>query len=117
MESPKASAPRRAARVSLSSIPRTALVALLGPSGSGKTTLLRILGGWSPRLGAGAVRQAGRHWHDRCRSGGGLCVQNYALFRHMTVFDNIAYGLRARPRAKRPRKAEIFRAASPSCWN
>ncbi len=84
------------------------LVALLGPSGSGKTTLLRILAGLDFPT-AGRVLFAGedalgltvqeRHV--------GFVFQNYALFRHMRVFDNIAFGLAARPRARRPRKADI----------
>src|SRR5690348_10530633 len=83
-------------------------VALLGPSGSGKTTLLRILAGLD-FPDSGSVRQDGR---DLLRvsareRGVGLVFQHYALFRHMTVFENIAFGLRVRPRAKRPSKAEI----------
>lgn len=92
------------------SLPSGALVALLGPSGSGKTTLLRILGGLEfPTSGhvlfdgqdaTGLTVQERR---------AGFVFQSYALFRHMTVFDNIAYGLNARPRAARPTKAEIAR--------
>ena len=92
------------------SIPSGALVALLGPSGSGKTTLLRILGGLeypgSGRLQFDGQDATGMTVQERRA---GFVFQNYALFRHMTVFDNIAYGLRARPRAKRPEKAEITR--------
>ena len=92
------------------SIPSGALVALLGPSGSGKTTLLRILGGLeypgSGRVLFDGQDATGLTVQDRRA---GFVFQNYALFRHMTVFDNIAYGLRARPRAKRPEKAEITR--------
>ncbi|HTV47717.1 MAG TPA: sulfate ABC transporter ATP-binding protein [Phycisphaerae bacterium] len=86
------------------------LVALLGPSGSGKTTLLRIIAGLErPDPGAGEVllegedvarRQAGKR-------GVGFVFQHYALFRHMNVFDNIAFGLSVKPRAARPSKAEI----------
>jgi sulfate transport system ATP-binding protein len=92
------------------SIPSGALVALLGPSGSGKTTLLRILGGLEEP-------SQGRVLFDG-RDATGLSVQNrragfvfqhYALFKHMTVFENVAYGLRARPRATRPANAEIAR--------
>jgi sulfate/thiosulfate transport system ATP-binding protein len=91
-------------------IPSGTLVALLGPSGSGKTTLLRILGGLE-------FPSAGRVLFDGSDATGltvqerraGFVFQSYALFRHMTVFDNIAYGLRARPRKTRPPAAEITR--------
>ncbi|GGG65316.1 sulfate/molybdate ABC transporter ATPase [Salipiger pallidus] len=91
-------------------IPSGALVALLGPSGSGKTTLLRILGGLEIPS-AGRVRfdgqdATGLRVQDRRA---GFVFQHYALFRHMTVFENIAYGLRARPRRSRPTRAEIDR--------
>src|ERR1700730_9810824 len=89
-------------------IPSGDLVALLGPSGSGKTTLLRIIAGlqWPDD---GEVRFDG---HDvLARSVGernvGFVFQNYALFRHMTVFENVAFGLRARPRRSRPRAVQI----------
>ncbi|WP_054007979.1 sulfate/molybdate ABC transporter ATP-binding protein [Cypionkella psychrotolerans] len=92
------------------SIPSGALVALLGPSGSGKTTLLRILGGLEfPTAGRvlfDASDATNLTVQDRRA---GFVFQSYALFRHMTVFENIAYGLRARPRAGRPAKAEIAR--------
>ncbi|WP_306753823.1 sulfate/molybdate ABC transporter ATP-binding protein [Paracoccus actinidiae] len=91
-------------------IPSGALVALLGPSGSGKTTLLRILGGLefptSGRVLFNGQDATGMTVQDRRA---GFVFQSYALFRHMTVFDNIAYGLRARPRSQRPTKAEITR--------
>ena len=92
------------------SIPRRTFLALLGPSGSGKTTLLRILGGLE-RADAGAIRFEGQDWlgiplRDRRA---GFVFQNYALFRHMTVAGNIAFGLKVRPRAKRPPKPEISR--------
>ncbi len=92
------------------SIPSGALVALLGPSGSGKTTLLRILGGLE-YPGSGRVLFDGQDATGMTvqERRAGFVFQNYALFRHMTVFDNIAYGLRARPRAKRPEQAEITR--------
>lgn len=91
-------------------IPSGTLVALLGPSGSGKTTLLRILGGLE-------FPSAGRVLFDGADATGltvqerraGFVFQSYALFRHMTVFDNIAYGLRARPRKSRPPSSEIAR--------
>ncbi len=92
------------------SIPSGALVALLGPSGSGKTTLLRILGGLEfPTAGRvlfdGADATALTVQDRRA----GFVFQSYALFAHMTVFENIAYGLRARPRTTRPPAAEIAR--------
>ena len=92
------------------SVPSGALVALLGPSGSGKTTLLRILGGLeypnSGRVLFNGLDATGLSVQDRRA---GFVFQNYALFRHMTVFENIAYGLRARPRKARPSGPEIAR--------
>lgn len=92
------------------SIPSGTLVALLGPSGSGKTTLLRILGGLEfPSTGRvlfDGTDATGLTVQDRRA---GFVFQSYALFRHMTVFDNIAYGLRARSRKSRPAAAEIAR--------
>lgn len=91
-------------------IPSGALVALLGPSGSGKTTLLRILGGLefptSGRVLFDGQDATGLTVQERRA---GFVFQSYALFRHMTVFENIAYGLRARPRRTRPPQAEIER--------
>jgi len=86
------------------------LFALLGPSGSGKTTLLRIIAGLEePSDPSGKILFAGENVEtqrvgDR---GVGFVFQHYALFRHMTVFDNIAFGLRIRPRNTRPSKAII----------
>src|SRR6476620_7060810 len=84
------------------------LVALLGPSGSGKTTLLRVIAGLE-RPDAGTVLFDGddatrRDPRDR---GVGFVFQHYALFRHMTVHENVAFGMRVRPRAQRPSDAEI----------
>ena len=81
------------------------LVALLGPSGSGKTTLLRIIAGLEePDAGSGAIL-----FHDEDvarRNVGkrqvGFVFQHYALFRHMNVFENVAFGLRVRPKKLRP---------------
>ena len=91
-------------------IPSGALVALLGPSGSGKTTLLRILGGLetatSGRILFDGQDATGLSVQERRA---GFVFQSYALFRHMIVFENIAYGLRARPRRQRPAEAEIGR--------
>ena len=88
--------------------PQGGFVSLLGPSGSGKTTLLRILGGLEFADG-GSVRFADLNWLDmpaRTRNAG-FVFQQYALFKHMTVADNIAFGLRVRPRRTRPSKAAI----------
>jgi sulfate transport system ATP-binding protein len=92
------------------SIPSGALVALLGPSGSGKTTLLRILGGLEFPT-AGRVRFDGQDATGLTvqERRAGFVFHSYALFRHMTVFDNIAYGLNARPRGQRPPKPEVAR--------
>ena len=86
------------------------LVALLGPSGSGKTTLLRVLAGLE-QAESGSVRIDGidaTRLHPRDRKIG-FVFQSYALFRHMRVADNIAFGLRLRKGALRPDPAEIAR--------
>src|ERR1044071_9336687 len=75
------------------------LLALLGPSGSGKTTLLRIIAGLEfPDTGSISLNgedATARSARDR---GVGFVFQHYALFRHLTVFDNVAFGLDVRPR-------------------
>ncbi len=91
-------------------IPTGELVALLGPSGCGKTTLLRIIAGMES-ADAGHVKFAGEeatHLHARERSVG-FVFQHYALFRHMSVFENVAFGLRVKPKHERPAEAEIRR--------
>jgi sulfate transport system ATP-binding protein len=92
-------------------VPGGELVALLGPSGSGKTTLLRIIAGLEPADG-GSI-----HFHGEDATGQpvrerqvGFVFQHYALFRHMSVFENVAFGLRVRPRPSRPSEAEIREA-------
>jgi sulfate transport system ATP-binding protein len=91
-------------------IPSGALIALLGPSGSGKTTLLRILAGLEEPSQGRVLFDGQDATHMRVQDRrAGFVFQHYALFRHMTVFENIAYGLRARPRATRPPGAEIQR--------
>ena len=86
------------------------LIALLGPSGSGKTTLLRSIAGLEQPDGGeilfGDVDASGTRVQDR---NVGFVFQHYALFRHMKVFDNIAFGLRVRDRARRPAEADIRR--------
>ncbi|WPC34012.1 sulfate ABC transporter ATP-binding protein [Acinetobacter sp. YWS30-1] len=84
------------------------LVALLGPSGCGKTTLLRIIAGLESADGGQVILEGedATNVHVREREVG-FVFQHYALFRHMTVFDNIAFGLRVRPRKTRPSEAEI----------
>jgi sulfate transport system ATP-binding protein len=84
------------------------LVALLGPSGCGKTTLLRIIAGLET-ADAGSILFAGEDTtdvHVRERQVG-FVFQHYALFRHMTVFENVAFGLRVKPRGQRPSEAQI----------
>jgi sulfate transport system ATP-binding protein len=89
-------------------VPGGELVALLGPSGSGKTTLLRIIAGLEP------ADQGTIHFHGEDTTNQpvrerqvGFVFQHYALFRHMSVFENVAFGLRVRPRRVRPSEAEI----------
>jgi len=94
-------------RVSLD-FPTGQLVALLGPSGCGKTTLLRVIAGLET-ADAGCVILEGEdasRTHVRERQVG-FVFQHYALFRHMTVFENVAFGLRVQPRRQRPKEAEI----------
>lgn len=89
-------------------IPQGELVALLGPSGSGKTTLLRVIAGLE-QPDAGRILfhdEDATDVHVRERKVG-FVFQHYALFRHMTVFENIAFGLRVRPRRERPKAAAI----------
>jgi sulfate transport system ATP-binding protein len=85
------------------------LLALLGPSGCGKTTLLRILAGLEFADG-GSIRFDGvEAINQSMRSRQvGFVFQHYALFRHMNVFENIAFGLRVRPRKTRPSRREIY---------
>jgi sulfate transport system ATP-binding protein len=89
-------------------VPSGELVALLGPSGSGKTTLLRIIAGLespdSGRILFNGEEATKRHVQERQV---GFVFQHYALFRHMTVFDNIAFGLTVKPKKTRPGKEEI----------
>ncbi|MBL6076460.1 ATP-binding cassette domain-containing protein [Belnapia sp. T18] len=85
-------------------------VALLGASGSGKTTLLRSLAGLEfPDAGQVLIEGRDMAAVPARERGVGFVFQNYALFRHMTVFENIAFGLRIKPRRLRPGRAEIVR--------
>jgi len=97
-------------RVSLT-VPDGRLVSLVGPSGSGKTTLLRILAGldFADEGSGGQVRFHGEDVTATPvgRRGVGFVFQHYALFRHMTVGDNVAFGLRAKSRRERPVKSAI----------
>jgi sulfate transport system ATP-binding protein len=86
------------------------LVALLGPSGSGKTTLLRILGGLDfPTAGRVLFGDEDALRLSVQQRNVGFVFQSYALFRHMTVFDNVAFGLTVRDTTRRPPRAEIAR--------
>ncbi|MBU3656614.1 MAG: sulfate ABC transporter ATP-binding protein [Rhodocyclaceae bacterium] len=88
--------------------PTGKLVALLGPSGCGKTTLLRIIAGLES-ADSGQVILEGQdasNSHVRERQVG-FVFQHYALFKHMTVFENVAFGLRVKPRRERPGEAQI----------
>jgi sulfate transport system ATP-binding protein len=89
-------------------IPAGELVALLGPSGSGKTTLLRLIAGLEqPDHGAILFNGEDNTNRDVRERQVGFVFQHYALFRHMNIFDNIAFGLTVRSRKTRPSKAEI----------
>ena len=89
-------------------VPSGSLTALLGPSGCGKTTLLRIIAGLEQadegRIWFDGEDVSQRHVRERKV---GFMLQHYALFRHMNVFDNVAFGLQVLPRAQRPSKAAI----------
>src|SRR6201992_3375387 len=84
------------------------LVALLGPSGSGKTTLLRVIAGLEfaneGQVLFDGLDASDRHVGERRV---GFVFQHYALFRHMTVLENVAFGLRVVPRARRMSDADI----------
>ena len=84
------------------------LIALLGPSGCGKTTLLRIIAGLET-ADTGTILFSGEDTTDvHVRERGvGFVFQHYALFRHMTVFENVAFGLRMKPRSERPSEEQI----------
>jgi len=84
------------------------LLALLGPSGSGKTTLLRVIAGLEiPDGGQVTFLEEDVTEKSAYERGAGFVFQHYALFQHMSVFENIAFGLRVLPRKKRPAAAAI----------
>lgn len=89
-------------------LPKGELIALLGPSGCGKTTLLRIIAGLE-RADEGSILLSGEDASDKDvrERQVGFVFQHYALFRHMSVFENVAFGLRVKPRAVRPSESEI----------
>lgn len=89
-------------------IPEGELVALLGPSGCGKTTLLRIIAGLE-QTDKGKILLNGEDKTDFhvSQRGIGFVFQHYALFRHMTVFDNVAFGMRVKDKKFRPSEVEI----------
>jgi len=90
--------------------PSGELVALLGPSGCGKTTLLRIIAGLEAADSGSVLLEgedaSGTHVRERQV---GFVFQHYALFRHMSVFENVAFGLRVKPRKFRPSEAQIHK--------
>src|SRR5512137_142711 len=89
-------------------IPSGELVALLGPSGCGKTTLLRIIAGLeAPDSGSVLFHGEDATGADVRDRNVGFVFQHYALFGHMTIFENVAFGLRVRPRKLRPNAAAI----------
>jgi len=91
-------------------VPSGELVALLGPSGSGKTTLLRVIAGLefpdSGQILLGGEDATNSQVQERRV---GFVFQHYALFRHLTIFENVAFGLRVRPRHERPSETDIRR--------
>lgn len=91
-------------------IPTGDFVALLGPSGSGKTTLLRLIAGLE-HPNEGTIRFHDIDFTDKTvkERNVGFVFQHYALFKHMTIFENIAFGLKVKSRKLRPSKQEIHR--------
>ncbi len=89
-------------------VKRGELIALIGPSGSGKTTLLRIIAGLEvPDTGVILIDDEDTTYRNARERRVGFVFQHYALFKHMTVFDNIGFGLKVRPRKLRPSKQQI----------
>ena len=84
------------------------LIALLGPSGSGKTTLLRMVSGLDfPDSGKIEVYDEDMTYQSVKERQVGFVFQHYALFRHMTIFENVAFGLRVKPKSLRPSEEKI----------
>lgn len=98
-------------------VPSGELVALLGPSGCGKTTLLRIIAGLETP-DSGHILFNGADATDRSvrEREVGFVFQHYALFRHMNVFENVAFGLRVRPKKAAPAMRKSI-VACIVCWN
>lgn len=91
-------------------VPTGELVALLGPSGCGKTSLLRIIAGMETPKEGSILFHGEDTTHKEARERQvGFVFQHYALFRHMTVFENVAFGLRVRSKKTRPSETEIRR--------
>ena len=94
-------------------IPSGELVALLGPSGSGKTSLLRIIAGLEVPDSGSVLFHGEDTTHTDVRDRNvGFVFQHYALFGHMTIFENVAFGLRVRPKATRPSEVAIQKKVS-----
>lgn len=92
------------------------LVALLGPSGSGKTSLLRIIAGLEAADQGSILFDDKDITHIRSKERKvGFVFQHYALFHHMNVFDNVAYGLKVRPRKSRPSKKKLKKRYTNYC--
>jgi sulfate transport system ATP-binding protein len=88
------------------------LIALLGPSGSGKTTLLRLIAGLeSPTEGTVYFGDEDASHKTVQERNVGFVFQHYALFRHMTLAQNVGFGLKVRPRTTRPSKTDIHKRA------
>ncbi|CAN7255355.1 sulfate/molybdate ABC transporter ATP-binding protein [Rhizobium sp. LjRoot30] len=88
------------------------LIALLGPSGSGKTTLLRLIAGLeAPTEGKIFFGEQDASYKSVQERNIGFVFQHYALFRHMTVLENVSFGLKIRPASRRPAAAEIKKRA------